>query len=562
MQPMLENASTAAPLPSELAHLQSLPSEQAKDAALLIVQRLLADLKFKQVHIDKLSLEVARLKRWRFGASSEALDAQGQPRQVDMFAPALTPQMLQEVREEAREEDRAAREAKTSAPKGVPKRQCLPEHLPRIEHHYDITPALCPQGHELRAIGQDVSEQLDCVPTQFFVHRHIRQRYACPCCQSIHAAALPAQIIDKGMPAPGLLAQVIVAKHNDHLPLYRQEQIYSRSGVQLSRSTMANWIGQCGVQLEPLVQALREHVFAQRVVHADETRLRLLEPGSGKTHSAYAWVYRTSALASAQGLPEDQAKVGVDAAVVFDFCTSRAARHPQAMLGTYSGTLVVDDYAGYKALFAAGQIQEAGCWAHVRRKFFEAHQHTQSEIARQALQTIQELYAIEAQLRDKPPDVRWRERLARSRPLLEDFKTWLLAQQQLVPAQSATARAIAYTLGRWNALMHHLSDADIPIDNNAVENAIRPLALGRKNWLFVGSEQAGQRAANLMSLIESAKLNGHDPWLYLYDVLTRLPTLKNKELHTLLPHKWCPEGQASSSAPQSCAGAAAPLHPV
>lgn len=505
---------------NELQQIQALSAQEAKQLAIKVIERLRGELKFKQTKIEALSFEVARLKQWRFGKSSESMDANATQGQLfDAKTQAL-------LVEEAKTEDRAENEQRAPTPKKkTAKRQALPAQLKRTEHRYEIEPAVCSLGHPLKRIGEDISEQLDCVPTQFFVHRHIRGKYACACCQTVLAATMPAQIIDKGIPAAGLLAQVIIAKHDDHLPLYRQEEIYRRSGAHIARASMASWVGQCGAQLEPLVQALREHVFAQSVIHADETPLALLEPGAGKTHNAYAWVYRTSDL-------EHTHK-----AVVFDFCTSRAGANAKAMLKDFEGVLLVDDYAGYKALFK-DKIKEAGCWAHVRRKFFEAHKHTQSELAQAALEKIQALYAIEREAKELTSDERLRLRQERSTSLLKALKAWMLEQRPQLANTQATARAMDYALRRWEALIIHTTDARIPIDNNAVENAIRPLTLGRKNWLFVGSEQAGARAANLMSLIESAKLNGHDPWAYLKDILTKLPTWPNSKLLELLPHNW------------------------
>ena len=481
------------------------------------IKRYQEELKFKQAHIEKLGFEIARLKQWRFGSSSESMDGQ-----VDLFGSTVQESLV----EESKGEDAA--EEVTFAPvtaKRKAKRQALPTQLERKEQRFEIEPAVCALGHPLKRIGEEVSEQLDCIPAQFFVHRFVRGKYVCACCQTIVAAPMPAQVIDKGIPAPGLLAQVIIAKYDDHLPLYRQEEIYRRSGVEIARSSMASWVGQCGAQLQPIVQALRAHILNQSVIHADETSIKLLAPGTGKTDTAYAWVYRTSDLEQSQK------------AVFFDFCTSRQGMHPKRVLVDYTGTLVVDDYAGYKALFK-GNIQEAGCWAHVRRKFFEAHKLTHSELAKQALEKIQTLYRIEHEARDRPPDERLQMRQQKSAPLLEKFKGWLLEHRPKVPGNTATAKAMDYALSRWQALCVHLQDAKVPIDNNAVENAIRPIALGRKNWLFVGSEQAGKRAANLLSLIESAKLNGHDPWVYLKDILTKLPTWPNSKLEELLPHRW------------------------
>ena len=519
--------------------LQALGEHPVAANARELIERLRAQvqsqqkqIKFEQTKNAALNFELARLKQWRFGKSSESLDAQGANPQAQLFD-AKTETLLVE---ESKAEDRAENEARAPSPKQTKrqaKRQALPSQLERIDHHYEIEPAVCSAGHPLKRIGQDISEQLDCVPAQFFVHRHIRGKYACVCCNTVLAASMPAQIIDKGIPAAGLLAQVIVAKHDDHLPLYRQEEIYRRSGAFIARSSMASWIGQCGVQLEPLAQALRQHLVKQTVLHADETPIKLLSPGSGKTDTAYAWVICSSDLeTTARG-------------VVYEFCNSRQGQHAATLLEGFQGSLVCDDYSGYKGLFKQPQINEAGCWAHARRKFFEAHKLNQSEIAKEALHRIQQLYELERQGALLDQQERLQLRQGSSAALLKEFKVWLLSQRQQLMNADVTAKAMDYLLRRWAALTIHLSDARIPIDNNAVENAIRPIALGRKNWLFVGSQQAGERAAVLMTLIESAKLNGHDAWAYLKDVLTKLPTWPNSRLQELLPHHWVPPEAAT-----------------
>jgi transposase len=542
--------------PDDVQQLDSFSGAQALLHAHQLIERLSAQiqaeqaqrhieqaqLKFEQTRNAALNFELARLKQWRFGSSSESMDSQ----QTVLFET----QELALLAAESSAEDRAADAAKVPmaqrAQRAQAKRQALPSNLQRIEHHYEITPAVCSQGHSLTRIGQDISEQLDCVPAQFFVHRHIRGKYCCAICQSITAASMPAQIIDKGIPAPGLLAQVIIAKHDDHLPLYRQEEIYRRSGAFIARSSMADWIGQCGVRLEPLAAALRQYVLGCGVLHGDETPIKLLSPGAGKTHQAYAWVWRTSDLET-QSATQSEAGRTTDTehqqrgrAVIYDFCLSRAGEHARKMLQDYAGVLLTDDYSGYKALYATGKVTEAGCWAHARRKFFEAHKLNKSQIAQEALVRIAQLYVIEQEVQTLSAAQRLAIRQARSRPLLEEFKVWLLEQRVLLVKADVTAKAMDYTLRRWAALTVHLQDARIPVDNNAVENAIRPIALGRKNWLFVGSQQAGERAATLMSLIESAKLNGHDAWAYLKDILTKLPTWPNSRLHELLPHRWAP----------------------
>ena len=520
----------------DVQSLQALGNSQAANHARELIERLLqhTNVQARQLQLEQtknaaLSLELARLKQWRFGKSSESLDAQGLNPQSQLFDAKTEQLMIQE----SKAEDRAADVLRSAKPvKKQAKRQALPSQLERIEHHYEIEPAVCSLGHPLKRIGQEISEQLDCIPAQFFVHRHIRGKYTCACCQTVLAASMPAQIIDKGIPAAGLLAQVILAKHDDHLPLYRQEEIYRRSGAHIPRSSMAGWIGQCGVRLEPLVQALKEHLLAQSVIHGDETPIKLLAPGTGKTQTAYAWVWRSSDL-------ETQSK-----AVIYQFANSREGKHASATLQDFNGVLLTDHYAGYKALYAQGQIKEAGCWAHARRKFFEAHQLNQSAIAQEALQRIGYLYDIERQAQDQTQEERYRLRQAHSSPHLQAFKEWLIDKRLQLVNADVTAKAMDYTLKRWDALAIYLDDARIPIDNNAVENAIRPLALGRKNWLFVGSQQAGERAAVLMSLIESAKLNGHDAWVYLKDILDKLPTWPNSRLQELLPHRWQPPQSA------------------
>jgi transposase len=510
--------------------LQALGDNQAAQYARELIARLLnvstsqaQQLKFEQTKNQALALELARLKQWRFGQSSESLDATATQGQLfDTKTEAL-------LLEESRSEDRAADEARKPAKaKSHAKRQALPGQLERIEHRYEIEPAICSQGHPLKRMGEEISEQLDCVPARFFVHRHIRGKYSCACCKTLQAAAMPAQIIDKGIPAAGLLAQVIIAKHDDHLPLYRQEEIYRRSGAFIARSSMAGWIGQCGVRLEPLAQALRQHLLAQNVLHGDETPIKLLAPGTGKTQTAYAWVWRSSDLET------------TDKAVLYQFADSREGKHATAMLQGFSGTLLTDHYAGYKALYAQGKVREAGCWAHVRRKFFEVHKLNQSDIAKEALHKIAYLYGIEQQAKELSKEERYQMRQTHSSPHLQAFKTWLTSHREQLVNADVTAKAIDYALNRWAGLCAYLADARIAIDNNAVENAIRPIAIGRKNWLFVGSAQAGQRAATLMSLIESAKLNGHDAWAYLKDVLDKLPTWPNSRLNELLPHRWLP----------------------
>lgn len=501
------------------------PAADAVQAMRDLIERMQAEIKFKQTRIEALNFEIARLKRWRFGTSSESWDSTTQAVLFDAIVAdtALEDRAAQDELEPPRAAPRA---------KGQAVRQALPASLPRIERRHEIEATHCECGQALERIGEEVSEQLDCVPAQFFVLRHIRGKYACACCQTIQAVPMPAQVIDKGIPAPGLLAQVVVAKHDDHLPLYRQSEIYARSGVHIPRSSMAQWIGICGVRLTPLAEALKEFILGHEVIHADETPVKLLAPGKGKTSRAYVWVYRTTNFVAQR-------------AVYYDFSTGRGGENARRVLQGFGGTLMSDDFSGYHALQSQG-VTAALCMAHARRKLFEAHQFNASPIAAQAVALIAKLYEVERQARELEPQARWLLRQRHAKPVAEALHAWLSEQRQKLAKADVTAKAIDYALSNWSGLTRYLDDGHVPIDNNAAENAVRPLALGRKNWLFVGSQQAGERAAVVLSLIESAKLNGHDPWAYLKDVFERLPTLKQRDLAQLLPHNWRPSGHADA----------------
>ena len=405
-----------------------------------------------------------------------------------------------------------------------PKRTALPPQFPRTLIHHEPDNSHCQCGCALKRIGEDVSEKLDYTPGVFTVERHIRGKWVCDQCETLIQAPVPAQVIDKGIPTSGLLAHVMIAKFADHLPLYRQESIFGRAGLVIARSTLAQWVGNCGVQLPPLVDALRDAVLAQHVIHADETPVSMLAPGEKKTHRAYVWAYATSQFSDV-------------AAVVYDFSPSRAGEHVRNFLQDWKGKLVCDDFGGYKASFELG-VTEIGCMAHARRKFFELHATNKSQLAEQALRYIQLLYEIEHEVRDLEPDLRRRIRQEKAVPVMDALHAWMITQRLLVHDGSAISKALDYSLKRWTALSRYLDDGAVPIDNNWAENQIRPWALGRKNWLFAGSLRSGKRAAAIMSLIQSARLNGHDPYAYLKDVLTRLPTQRASEITELLPHRW------------------------
>jgi len=474
---------------------------------------------YRQAKIDQLTHEMAVLKRWKFGRSREQLDA-AQASLLDETIDADIAAIEQEL------QNLAPPTTPAKEPRQQPKRAALPPELPRVDLHHEPDSTTCSCGCQLKRIGEDVSEKLDYTPGVLTVQRHVRGKWACSECQTLTQAPVPAQIIDKGLPTSGLLAQVLVAKYSDHLPLYRQETIFGRSGYPIARSTLAQWVGVCGVQLQPLVDALKTAMFKSAVLHADETPVAMLKPGNKKTHRAYLWAYAPGAFEDLKG-------------VIYDFCESRAGEHARAFLGDWSGGLVCDDFSGYKASFGTA-ITEVGCMAHARRKFFDLHVSNKSEVAQQALTTIGQLYEVEREVKHLSADERGLIRKDKSKPLVDALHQWMLLQRQRVTDGTAIAKALDYSLKRWVALTRFVEDGRLPIDNNWIENQIRPIAIGRGNWLFAGSLRAGQRAAAVMSLIQSAKLNGHDPYAYLKDVLARLPTQKNSRIDELLPHNWTP----------------------
>jgi transposase len=493
--------------------LDDLSAQQLRE----LTNQLLTEVRHKQALIEKLTQENALLKRLKFAAQSERFNAEQRS-------------LLEDDLETDQRAIGDVIEWLTSSPgsreKQQPKRQPLPLSLPRKEVRHEPASTTCQCGCQMRRIGEDVAEKLDYAPGVFTVERHVRGKWACVKCEKIIQAPVAPHIIDKGVPTTGLLAHVLVAKFADHLPLYRQEAIFARAGYAVPRSTLAQWVGSCGMQLQPLVDALRAEVLTHQVLHADETPVAMLKPGSGKTHRAYLWAY-------APGVFEHTR------AVIYDFCESRAGENARRFLEGWSGSLVCDDFSGYKGLMAHG-VTEVGCLAHARRKFFDLHVANKSQVAQHALAHFGNLYEIEREVHSLGADDRLRIRQCRSKPVLDVLHQWMRLTRQKVPDGSSTARALDYSLKRWEALTRFLDDGQLPIDNNHIENQIRPVAIGRNNWLFAGSLRAGRRAAAVMSLIQSAKLNGHDPYMYLKDVLQRLPTQRARQINELLPHRWRP----------------------
>lgn len=513
--------------PFEQLDLETATKTQVAEMVLALLEQAKKDaalLQSKEDKIQALTYELSHLRRTRYGVKSEALS-----------------QLQKDLFEDTWNEDLAAAEAELEKLADIepvstvckPKRsragrQPLPEHLPRIEFRHE--PDACQCGHcgsNLIKIREDVTEQLDVVPAAFTVHRHIRPQYACKACETITAAPVPPAVIEGGMATVGLLTWVLINKYVDHLPLYRIEQIADRQKVTLSRSTMADWVGRLGVTLQPLVDRLAWHLLQGNTLHADETPVSQLDPGRGKTKKAYLWAYRSNDLAPGPRI------------IVFDYQSGRGGVHCRKFLGDWQGHLMVDDYSGYKASFNAKQTIEPcielGCWSHSRRKFFDLYKANQSPMAKEALERIGQLYAIEAEAKDMDCVARKQHRATKSQPVLTELHQWLTATRSKTANGGSSAKAMDYTLRRWASFIRYAETGHLPIDNNPVENVIRPIALGKKNWLFAGSERAGQRAAAIQSLLGTAKLNGLNPEAWLRGTLEKLPTWPNSRIDELLP---------------------------
>ena len=423
------------------------------------------------------------------------------------------------------------------------KRLVIPDNLDIHTIIHEPPSTTCECGCQMTQIGQDVQDKLGFKPKQFYRERHVYPKYICRNAEcnreKLVQAKTDAQIIDKSIATPALLAHVLISKYADHLPLYRQSLIYQRSGVYLSDSTLADWVGRCGVQLGFLVNRLRQMILNQPILHADETPVKVLngygvKDVKGKLKQGYVWAYVT--------LQHSPIK-----AVVYDFAQGRGSEHPNAFLQGFKGKLICDGYNGYKPLFGRG-VTEVGCMAHARRKFYELHVTGQSLISIEALDLFGQLYAVEREIdeqfeKNQSPTPRDAQivrqvRQEKAKPVADKLYAWLQHKRLGTTKNASITKAIEYCLKRWQALTRYLDDGNLPIDNNWAENQMRPWALGRKNWLFAGSLESGQRAANVMSLIQSARLNGLDPYAYLVDVLRRLPTHKDSQIDELLPHVW------------------------
>jgi transposase len=477
----------------------TLPDDPATLKAMVLAERARA---------DRLAQMLKEMQRHRFGRRAETLP-------LDQMELGLEEVQQVEAAEAAELETtdlprRAATAAKRRANRGS-----LPEHLPRIETIVDIQDKTCPCcSGALHAIGEDRAERLDIVPAQLRVLVVRRPKYACRACEDVVVQApAPARLIEGGLPTEATVAHVVVAKYADHLPLYRQGQIYARQGIKLDRSTLADWTGRAAFLLKPVHERLLATIKRSPKLFADETTAPVLDPGRGRAKTGQLWAYAR----------DDRPWAGPEPpAVAYVYAPDRKAERPIAHLTGFTGVLQVDGYGGYRPLAEAGQVQLAFCWAHVRRRFYELAAAGPAPIATEALERIKALYAIEAGVRGQNPEARQAFRQEKARPLVEDLEPWLRAKLETISQKTKLAEAIRYALSRWTGLTLFLNDGRIEIDNNIVERSIRPLALTRKNALFAGSDGGAEHWAILASLIETAKLNDIDPQAYLTDVITRI----------------------------------------
>ncbi len=527
-----------------LPMLQQMTEIMAQQKAALVSLRTERDTAWSErdaarAEVEKLRLLIRQLQRGRFGRRSEKLD----PDQLQLG--------LEDLEQTAAAAE-AAQEAATGssgAPRPPRSRRrnlgALPAHLPRVEVLVDVADKTCPRcGGALHAIGEDTSEMLDVIPAQLRVKVIRRPRYACRACEeAVVQAPAPERPITGGMATEALLAQVLVAKFGDHLPLYRQAQIFARHGIELDRSTLCDWVGRACWWLEPLWRLLHRHVLSSTRIFADDTPLPVLDPGRGRTKTGRLWGYAVDDRPWGGSTPP---------AVVYLYAEDRKGERPAAHLAGFRGILQVDGYSGFKGLLAGrppNEIRLAFCWAHCRRRFYEIHQATGSPLAGEALRQIGELYTIEAEIRGRPAEERRAVRQERSKPLVEALHAWLVAQLERVSGKSALAEAIRYALRHWPGLVLFLEDGRLELDTNTVERALRPIALGRKNSLFAGSDGGARHWAIVASLVATAKLNGVEPQAWLTDVLERMVSGRTKanQLGELLPWAWRAERLAAAA---------------
>ncbi|HYI69304.1 MAG TPA: IS66 family transposase [Skermanella sp.] len=503
-------------LPTDVEALHAIIAAQAAELA-----AAKAGLMARSLEVEKLRIQLARLRRMQFGRSSEKI-----AREIEQLELAL----------EDLEATAGASQPPGTSPPAAPERRArsgrrpLPEHLPRQDVVHKPADA-CPScGGAMRHVGEDITEILDYIPGHFNVIRHVRPAVSCRCCETMDQAPMPSLPIPRGLPSAGLLAHVLVSKYCDHLPLYRQSAIYARDGMDLERALLADWVGKAAALMAPLVEAAGRHVLAGSVLHADDTPVPVLDPGRGRTKTGRLWVYLRDERPHAGPAPP---------AVLYRYTPDRRGEHPQGVLAGFHGHLHADGYAGFEALYGTGNgrtvVAEVACWAHVRRKIFDEHASTGSPLAEEALKRIGTLFDIERELTGRPPAERQQVRQTRAKPVLDALAAFFDSTLARLPGRSDLAAAIRYARSRWAALTRYVEDGRLEISNNAAERAIRPLAIGRRNWMFAGSDTGGVRAAAIFTLIETAKLNGLDPQAYLRDVLGRIADHPINRIGDLLP---------------------------
>ena len=497
-----------------LDDLQTLSDDPAE--LKVLVGLLGNELKSRDILIEKLKHQLAGHNRHRFGSGSESLD------QLRLsFAED------EEIAEAAVEQNAPSKIERK--PKRRHSRKPLPSHLERNDTELSPGDDCEHCGGALRTLGEDVTEELDYIPGRFVVNRIVRPRRACTCCEAIVQAPLPSRPIEKGRPGPGLLAHVLVSKYADHLPLYRQSQIFARDGIDLERSTLTDWVGRSTALLEPLAEAIGRHVRAGPALFADDTPVKMQAPGHKKTKTARVWAYVRDERPWAGPSPPS---------VWYRFTIDRKGEHPVNHLSNYKGWVHADGYAGFNGLFGKDKVEEMACMAHIRRKFVDIYAAQGGAIAEQAIKRIAALYNVEKQARGNSPTERAALRRELAKPLFEDLEKWLGAQLPKISAKTPLAQAIRYALNRLPKARAYLENGILELDNNTVERAMKPVALGRKNWLFAGSEGGGKAMAIAFTLIETAKRNDVDPQAWLTWVLERIADHKIIKIDELLPWNW------------------------
>lgn len=491
-------------------------------AELRAVNRLLADeVKALTLKVEQLQHQLHGHNRNRFGSKAENSD------QLN-----LTFAEDEEIAQAAREQGKPASGSTQTKPPRQHSRKPLPDHLDREDELLSPGEECGRCGGSLKTVGEDVTEELEYVPGRFKVKRIIRPRMACSGCETFVQSPLPSRPIERGRPGPGLLAHVLVSKYADHLPLYRQSQIYAREGIDLDRSTMADWVGRCTALLEPLADEIGRMVRRGEALFADDTPVKLQAPGRKKTKTARVWTYvRDERPWSGQAPP----------CAWYQFTIDRKGEHPVNHLSGYKGWVHADGYSGFNGLFGDDKANEMACMAHVRRKFVDVFTAQGSAIAEEAISRIRELYAIEKDIRGKPPEEKAAVRQAKAKPVFDDLETWLDAQLPRLSGKTPLAQAIRYALGRMPKARPYLGNGHLSLDNNCAERAVKPVALGRKNWIFAGSKGGGKAMAIAYTLIETAKLNDVDPQAWLTWVLGRIADQKITRLDQLLPWRYAAE---------------------